>query len=169
MLDLIREGEVTPGAEQVAARAEVGLRTVFRHFQDMDSLYREMSGAIETVLRGIIDQPFRSQDWRDQLLELIERRTRAFETIAPYKRAGDAIRHRSPFLQADGARLAKALRDILIGVLPAEVAARQDRLESLDLLLSFESWSRLRNEQALDPEAARAVVVDLVSRVIRED
>ncbi|MFM8818949.1 MAG: TetR/AcrR family transcriptional regulator, partial [Phenylobacterium sp.] len=38
MLDLAREGEVAPGAERVAARAEVGLRTVFRHFRDMDSL-----------------------------------------------------------------------------------------------------------------------------------
>ncbi len=40
MLEIIRRGE-TASAEQVAAQADVGLRTVFRHFQDMDSLYRE--------------------------------------------------------------------------------------------------------------------------------
>ena len=38
MLDLIREGEIAPSAELVASRANVGLRTVFRHFKDMDSL-----------------------------------------------------------------------------------------------------------------------------------
>lgn len=169
MLELIREGELAPGAEQVAARAEVGLRTVFRHFQDMDSLYREMSGAIETTLRTIIDQPFQSADWRDQLVELTGRRARAFETIAPYKRAGDARRHRSPFLQADAMRLTRALREILMGVLPTEISGRPEVLEALDLLLSFETWSRLRREQGLEPAAAQALIEGLVTRTIRAD
>lgn len=43
MLELVREGDISPSAELVAARADVGLRTVFRHFKDLDSLYREMS------------------------------------------------------------------------------------------------------------------------------
>jgi hypothetical protein len=30
----------------VAGRADVGLRTVFRHFQDMDSLYREIGAVV---------------------------------------------------------------------------------------------------------------------------
>ena len=42
MLALIEEGDMAPGAEAVAARAEVGLRTVFRHFKDMESLYRDV-------------------------------------------------------------------------------------------------------------------------------
>ena len=37
---LTYEGVLSPTAEQVAMRADVGLRTVFRHFDDMDSLYR---------------------------------------------------------------------------------------------------------------------------------
>lgn len=169
MLELIREGELAPGAEQVAARAEVGLRTVFRHFQDMDSLYREMSGAIETTLRTIIDRPFQSADWRVQLMELAGRRARAFETIAPYKRAGDARRHRSPFLQADAMRLTRTLREILMGVLPTEISGRPEVLEALDLLLSFETWSRLRREQGLEPAAAQALIEGLVTRTIRAD
>lgn len=169
MLKIIREGELAPGAEQVAARAEVGLRTVFRHFQDMDSLFREMSGAIETTLRTIIEQPFHSTDWRDQLLELAERRAWAFETIAPYKRAGDARRHRSPFLQADAARLTRALRETLLGVVPLEISGRPEMLEALDLLLSFETWSRLRREQGLEPAAAQALIKGLVTRTIGAD
>ena len=47
MLEIIRTGDMSPSADQVAARADVGLRTVFRHFKDMDSLYSEMSLAIE--------------------------------------------------------------------------------------------------------------------------
>ena len=39
LFDLIGEGDMSPSAVNVAARAEVGLRTVFRHFEDMDSIY----------------------------------------------------------------------------------------------------------------------------------
>ncbi|MBT5683609.1 MAG: TetR family transcriptional regulator, partial [Gammaproteobacteria bacterium] len=46
MLELVREGRMAPTAEEVAKRAEVGLRTVFRRFKDMESLYAEMSVAI---------------------------------------------------------------------------------------------------------------------------
>ena len=42
MIDLVEAGAITPSAEEVAARAEVGLRSVFRHFRDMESLYREI-------------------------------------------------------------------------------------------------------------------------------
>ena len=38
MLALVGEGHLTPSAELVAERAEVGLRTVFRQFKDMDTL-----------------------------------------------------------------------------------------------------------------------------------
>src|SRR5665213_2368302 len=77
MLDLIHGGEVAPGAEQVAERAQVGLRTVFRHFKDMDSLYREMSHAIESELRTVVLRPFKAETWRERVLELIDRRSQA--------------------------------------------------------------------------------------------
>ena len=87
MLEIVRSGEVAPTAEQVAARADVGLRTVFRHFQDMDSLYQEMSVAIEGELLAVAARPFRSEDWRGRVIELVARRAFAFEKVAPYQRA----------------------------------------------------------------------------------
>ncbi len=38
LLKLVATGTVSPNAEQVATEAGVALRTVFRHFADMDSL-----------------------------------------------------------------------------------------------------------------------------------
>ena len=37
---LVGEGVLQPTAQQVADRAGVGIRTVFRHFEDMDALLR---------------------------------------------------------------------------------------------------------------------------------
>ena len=166
MLEMIREGEVSPVAEQVAERAQVGLRTVFRHFKDMDSLYSEMSEVIGREVRAISEQPFRSAEPRGRVLELVARRGEAFEKIAPFKRASEVLRHRSRFLDADNDRLVVALRSILEHVAPAAVVADRERLETLDLLLSWESWARLRREQGLSPVQARKVLESAVGRVL---
>ena len=142
MLELVKEGELIPNAEQVAARADVGLRTVFRHFSDMDGLYSEMSAVISVEVRAVSDSPFVAIDWRGRVLELVARRAAVFEKISPYRRASDALRHRSNFLTSEGHRLGVALREILDRVVGD--AVDRPTLEALDLMLSFEAWSRLR-------------------------
>ena len=159
MMEMVRADEVAPSAERVAARADVGLRTVFRHFQDMDSLYREMSLTIEREIRVIIDQPLQAQAGPERVVELIGRRALAFETIAPFRRAAEAFRHRSKFLGTDYARLVTQLRAILERELPPGVAKDKLKLEALDLLLSFEAWARLRRDQGLGVDQAKAVMV----------
>ena len=89
-----------------------------------------------------------------------------FETITPFKRAEAAHRHRSRFLEADTARMNRRLREILAGVVSAELREDAVRFEALDLLLSFESWDRLRREQGLSAARARAVLEAAVRGVV---
>jgi AcrR family transcriptional regulator len=166
MLELVHTGDVSPGAEQVAARAGVGLRTVFRHFNDMDSLYSEMSQVIESEIRSVIDSPFTGATWHDRVVELVNRRAAVFEKIAPFKRASDIHRHQSHFLQASHERLISISREILKRELPAELARDQFTFESLDMLLSFEAWSRLRRDQDLTPRRARELLEQAIRKVI---
>jgi AcrR family transcriptional regulator len=166
MLDLVQGGDPAPGAEQVAARAGVGLRSVFRHFKDMDSLYREMSVAIEAEVVGVIDRPLTAGEPMQRMIELVGRRAEVFETISAYKRAADLQRHRSAFLEAGHARLTQRAREALRRALPPLTAKDANLLESLDLLLSWEAWSRLRREQGLSPRQARTVLEDAVQRLI---
>ncbi|MFX8766596.1 hypothetical protein ABTM49_20670, partial [Acinetobacter baumannii] len=81
-------------------------------------------------LREIAGRPFRSEDWRDRLMELVERRCEAFDRIAPFRRAAEAQRHRSEFLEQSSQRLATASRVILESVLP-EAAHRSDAFEAI--------------------------------------
>ena len=67
MIELVREGSIAPTAEQVAARANVALRTVFRHFDDMESLYREIDTEIMQLITPLISTPFKTTDWRGRL------------------------------------------------------------------------------------------------------
>ena len=158
MLELMREGEVAPGAERVASRADVGLRTVFRHFRDMDSLYAEISRTIEGELADLVDRPLVSGDEAGRLVELASRRAEAYERIFPFKHASTAHRHRSDFLARDHARMVTNLRQSLARDLPAACADR-GRMEALDLVLSFEAWSRLRREQGLPRDEALVVIL----------
>ena len=150
----------------MAAHAQVGLRTVFRHFKDMDSLYREMSVVIEGELAQVISQPLKGDTWQEQLGDLVGRRALAFEKIGPYKRASEVHRHVSPLLEANHGRLVEGLRTNLRRILPPAIADDQILLETLDLLLSYEAWSRLRREQGLTPKRAREVVEAAVRKVI---
>ena len=166
MLDLMREGEVAPGAERVAARAEVGLRTVFRHFRDMDSLYAEMSRAIEGELADLIARPLEAHDEAGRLAEILARRAEVFERIFPFKHASGAHRHRSAFLERGHARTVSVLRDMLVRELPI-ACSDPVRREALDLLLSFEAWSRLRREQGLNRDGAMAVILEAAGALVR--
>ena len=166
MLDIIHAGDMAPSAEQVAQRADVGLRTVFRHFQDMDSLFREMSAVIMGELEAVASTPFKSHDWKGRVVELVERRAWAFEKVGPFLRAASLMRRRSKYMDVDHTRLVKALREILKQQLPPVVARDQLKLEALDLLLSFEAWSRLRREQGLSPKRARETLETAVRQIL---
>jgi len=158
ILDLIRAGAISPSAEEVAVRAAVGLRTVFRHFDDMDSLYREIAEVMEAEISPILAAPFASEDWGNQLLEMIGRRSRVFEKLMPFKIAADVHRHRSAFLRQDHANLTDFQRASLRSVVPPEIRSDRIRFEALDVLLSFETWQRLRQEQGLSVAKAKKTV-----------
>jgi len=62
--------------------------------------------------------------------------------------------------------LAAESREILRRQLPAEASPDPLGFETLDLLLSYEVWSRLRREQDLSPDEARRVLGAAVRRAL---
>jgi AcrR family transcriptional regulator len=158
MLELVRAGAISPGAEEVAERAGVGLRTVFRHFDDMDSLYREMAETMRIELQPIVAAPFSSRDWKGRLDEIVDRRSRLFERVMPFKNAADVHRHRSIFLRKDYETMRSAEREVLESALPAALRNEAGFFEALDQALSFSTWQHLRRDQKLTQEQARQTV-----------
>jgi AcrR family transcriptional regulator len=159
MLQLIAEGVISPSAEEVAKRADVGLRTVFRHFDDMDSLYREISEVMSAELMPIAAAPMPEGGWRERLTELAARRSQVFEKMMPFKIAADVHRHRSAFLLGEHNQLNTIQRKILLDALLPEMDLAGPALEALDLLMSFDTWRRLRQDQKLSVNEAREAVL----------
>lgn len=158
MLALVGEGEPSPTAEQVAARARVGIRTVFRHFRDMECLFAAMDARLEARVAPRFSGPPVPGPLEQRVRALLERRCRLYETIAPYERAGARRRAGSPFLRASHAALARRLRAELRRWLPELARAPEPLAEAFELVTSFEAWDRLRAEQRLGPARAHATL-----------
>ena len=165
MLDLLREGEADPSADLVAERAGVGRRTVFRLFSDMEGVFSEMHAIMTDRLTPEFVRPFVATTWRGRLDELIERRAKAFEQMLPIKTAADARRYTSNFLQSEHKNITRMQRQALLTVLPVTLA-RNEKLDALDLALSFEAWRRLRYEQGLSVRQAQDVLRHLVKALV---
>ena len=169
MLELVAQGNLAPSAEQIADIAKVGRRSVFRHFSDMDTLYREMNDSIAATMESLVQRPFEAADWYGQILEVVDRRAVAFEKMQPFLLAGQLHRHRSPFLKAAHARFVERLRNILLRILPKDAAHNAVVVEALDLLLSFESWNRLREDQGLSIAKSKQVLKQAIESLLKGD
>jgi len=150
------EGTPVPTAKQVADRAGVGIRTVFRHFSDMESLFAEVSARLRADIQPLLRGGPPEAPPEARVRELVRRRARLFEHILPYRRSTQIQRARSPFLEAELLSDHRELRDELRRWLPELERASPDALEALDAALSPELWQRLRVEQRLGARRAEA-------------
>ena len=167
LFELVGEGVLRPTAQQVAERAGVGIRSVFRHFEDMDTLYAEMDARLRSEAEPLLRAapPDGSLERRGRALAA--QRAALFERIAPYKRAGNLARASSRYLQATHRGLVRELRADLRRWLPEVAKAPQAIAEALELVTSFEAWDRLRVEQSLSESRARAALEDGVLALLR--
>ena len=168
IIALVSEGLAMPPAEAVATRAGVGLRTVFRLFEDMDGLYRGMQAVMTERLGGLLENPIEAADWREAVSILIDRRAEAFEILLPLQIAADGPRTRSAALREGRARLVRGQRETLLAVLPADIRADAALVDALDLSLSFEAWRRLRTDQGADIATAKAVMRRMAQALTRD-
>lgn len=166
MIDLIRAGEMTPAAARVAEKAKVGLRTVFRHFEEMDTLNQEISAIVESEILPLVEKPFEGPTWRAQLEELLERRAHIYERVMPLKIAGSLQRFRSKFLMEDYLRFLKMERAGLKRVLPPKIMNDAVLFHAIEMAVGFQTWRRLRQDQNLSPKEALGVVRYTVDKLV---
>ncbi|WP_300394549.1 TetR/AcrR family transcriptional regulator [Henriciella sp.] len=166
MLSLVSGGNMDPSAASVAGEAGVGLRTVFRHFEDMDGLYREMTSRLEAEILPVVMTPWESPDWRGRLRELVSRRAGIYERIMPIKVAANLRRFQSDWLMHDYKRFLTMERGGLYGLLSEQVREDENLFAALEMVTAFQTWRRMRQDQGLDPAQAEAVMSRTVEALI---
>lgn len=166
MLQLIKEGNLAPTAKQVANHAKVGIRSVFRHFEDMEAIF------------ATADELWRKECYHDQpsidpQLPLKQRISLTAEQLGNHFEAHSNIlkstairRWRSTFLNHNYAGYQDQMRANLKIWLPELETLSASKQEAVVGILSFEYWDRLRDHQSQTPTACIDAIVDLLNSLI---
>ena len=168
MLSLVRSGDISPSAESVATTANVGLRTVFRRFSEMEILYREMIIEVQKIFSPEVFIPLESKKWPEQIEEFQNRKAVIYEKLMPYRVAAKFHLHHSAFMKENVTKWNEIERKLLMKILPAKLANNVVLFNALELALSFDSWLQLRLDQGLSPKQANNTKKKLINALISD-
>ncbi len=174
LLDLYREGNLSPGADEVAERSGLSRRSLFRYFDDLDDLCR--AAIARQTLRAshlIALQDIGEGALSDRITRLAAQRVDLFEAIAPAARVG---RLRAPYqpIVAEDMRKSRALlqRQVEKHFAPEvdrlESDRRRETLAAADVLCSFESFDLLREAQGLSRRQYQETIQRALSALLKD-
>lgn len=168
-LELMSDNGALPTVAEVAERAGISQRSVFRYFDDVDQLTRAAVDARFRQGAALVGMPTPIPvALDDRLRELAASRSRLFEFLGPTARVVRTRLVDNPVLIESVERSRHALRSQLREVLAPELEAAggEVTLAALDVVYSFEAWDLLRRDQGLSPEEAAAVLVAAASALL---
>lgn len=167
-LALMEEGTLVPTAQQIADRAGVGIRSFFRHFVDMDSLFLAADEMLLDSYEALFQVADRDGSLSTRVSRAVELYGNAFDNLMQMILCTKALLWRFPKLKENYAWHQRRLRKELELWLPEVADLPRDRREAVHAVASFEMWHRLREHQGLSYGASADIVtgmvMDLVSR-----
>lgn len=166
MLALIREGNVSPSSSEIADRAGISSRSVFRYFDDIDDLCRTAIARQFDRLRPLLalDLPD-DADTATKVQLLAEQRVALFEGMGMVGVVARLRAPTQPLVAAQLAQLRSFLRHQLKRTFADELAAMAapaagSVLAVADVVCSFEAYQLLRGDQTMSRARAMAAMAD---------
>ena len=168
-IGLLEDGDLRPTAPRVAERASVSVRSVFQHFDDLESLHAAVAERLVDRVAALVP-PIDPQGPLDERLDrFVRQRCLLLEAVTPIRRAADV---HGPFSTEITARLRDGqafLRAELGHTFGPELVAGSlavDRLDALDMVLSWATWTGLRSGLGRSPEEAARVLRSMAAAVL---
>ncbi|MDC3264208.1 MAG: TetR/AcrR family transcriptional regulator [Porticoccaceae bacterium] len=165
-LDMITEGTLIPTAQQVSERAGVGIRSVFRHFEDMESIFILADETRRARYEDIFLGGDRKGTLEERILHAVEQRAKGYELYGNVMLSTLALRWRFSTLRKNYERYQRGLRKNLHDWLPELANLDPSSCEAIHGVASFEFWNRLRDHQNLSKKAAIGIVVQMVNALV---
>lgn len=167
VLDLLGEGVLRPTAQQVAERSGVSLRSIFRIFDDVESLNAAAAARQLSRVRHLFVDVLATGSLSDRVTQIVTINGRLYESVAPIRRAALRAAPESPALQEQLARARGWVRAEVERVFAVELAdAGRDATAAVELALSFEAWDQLRTAQGVSAARATATVIAMVQALL---
>lgn len=172
LLELYREGNLAPSADDIAAQAGISARSLFRYFDDVDSLVRTAVARQQEHLAPLYavtarpDQPLPARIER-----FVADRTRLLEAMGPVGQLARSLAPKQPLVAAELGRIRAVLRGQLVDVFGPELdrlerGERTEVLAALDVACSWEAQHLLRQDQGVSRATAGRVMARSVLRLL---
>ena len=168
-LDLLGEGGSRPRAKEIAARAGVSVRSIFQHFEDLESLRADVVRIQGQRIRPLLEDLDTAGDLRRRARSLARQRATLYEFIGPVRRS--MLGEPGPAESQGLAELAEALSEqVAVQFAPELDALPHDRRDPVaagaDALASFPAWDHLRSGAGLTVEQATLALATSLERLV---
>jgi AcrR family transcriptional regulator len=165
LLALFRDGVYQPSTAEIAARAGLSPRSLFRYFDDVNDLRR--AAAARQVLLALPLLKVAAAPHDPTLVKIgavVRARIRLFEQVGPSGRALRISSHRHEELAAELHRNRAFLRGQITGLFAPELGGpAMDMLPALQVLCSLESYELLRLDQGLSRDDTEAALITAIA------
>ena len=168
-LSLQEDGVLVPTAQQISDRAGVLIRSFFRHFDDMETLFKAADDQLRDSYEALFIGGDRQGSLSERVHRAVERRSAAFEQLKNLVLGTKAQLWRYDMLRKNYARNQKGLRKDLEAWLPELTGLPEVECESVHAIASFEMWNRPRSEQGLSETASVSVIQSTLMSLLSAD
>ena len=172
MLALYAQGNLDPSSDEIAERAGLSPRSLFRYFDDLDDLVRvAISRQYDRMLPLARLDVSADGPLAGRVARLVRQRLALFDSIAS---VGVVTRVRAPFQPLIASQLAitrSYLRHQIEQIFRPELAARGkagavSAIAAIDVLTSFESVHLMLDDQGLTRARIETALVDAISHLL---
>jgi len=172
ILDLIMEGNERPTTTEIAERSGVSVRSVFRHFDDVESLYAAAVDRHQERMLPMWHLDTSPGPLEDRLDRLVTHRARLYDAMGTVRRVAERLRRTSPIIDGRLRYSQQVLVDQLELLFEPELSAldvadRRSLLDALEVGTSWYAWVALRDVQGCSNARATAALGRVAASLLR--
>ena len=172
VLDLFSEDNLAPGPEEVALRVGLSVRSVYRYFDDHDSLTRAaIARNIERVTPLFLLPAIGEGTRSDRVARFVDARLRLQSEVGATVRAARIRATFDPLVADDVDAARRFLHDQVARHFAPELSTGdpvrdRSRLAAVDALFTFESLDHYLVQRGLAPDEARTLLTEALEALL---
>lgn len=164
---LMLEGVLVPTAQIISDRAEVPIRTFFRHYPDMETLFHAVDEAMKPEYGRFFKETNLEGSLSERIASLVEMYAKSWELNKAVLKSTKAQLWRYEVLRDNYARVNRNVRKDLAKRIPELKEESSEIREVVEALISFEMWERLREHQKLSRAKSIRIIRQSVELILR--
>lgn len=168
LYELLTDGVENPSGRDIAERANVSLRSVFQHFDDIEGVYGELVTRQHERVAPFLEPINQEIPLNDRVEKFIESRDSMFALAAPLRRSMGTYRgiKTSQTIRRALTYLHRAQRNQILQSFERELNGNEQVLLQLEVCLSFETWNQFTSQHGLSRAATRGHLHNLVMTLL---